>query len=161
MNPKALLMSAAVLLGSASLALAQTYSEPPQTPAGPTSPQPGTTAQQQKTGETGPAESQSTMGQSSSAQSQIMQSGTTGTRQAESQPAHTTKHRRMASRHYERARSERDPATTALNLLEENGYRNFSSFHRAGRDFEATANQNGRNVTVVVDPVTKSVRPQG
>ncbi len=162
MKPKALMLSAAVLLGSASLALAQTYTQPPQTPAGPTSPQPGTAVQQQNMNDNAPAGSKSTMSQPSSAQSQNMQSRSNEMRQAQSRAPRTSKHRVMASRRYERRTSERDPGTTALNLLEENGYRGtFSNFHRTGRDFEVTANQNGRSVNVVVDPVSKTVRPQG
>jgi hypothetical protein len=160
MKPKALLLSAAVLLGSASLALAQTYSEPPQTPAGPTSPQPGTTAQQQNMNDNAPAGSKSGMSEPSSTQSHNLRNGSAETRQAQSQAPRTSKHRTMASRRYEPRRTERDPATTALNLLEERGYRNFSNFHQTGRDFEVSANQNGRTVNVVVDPFTKTVRPQ-
>ena len=161
MKPKALMLSAAVLLGSASLALAQTYSQPPQTPAGPTSPQPGTAVQQQNMNDSAPAGSKSAMNPSSSAQSQNMQNGSAERWQAQSQAPRTSKHRTIASRRYEPRRTERDPATTALNLLEEKGYRDFSSFHRSGRDFEVSANQNGRTVNVVVDPSRKTVRPEG
>ena len=127
MKPKALMLSAAVLLASAGLAFAQTYSQPPQTPAGPTSPQPGAS----------------------------------GTKQAQSQTPRTSKHRVMASRRYQERATERDPATTALNLLEEKGYRDFSSFHRSGRDYEITANRNGKSVNVMVNPETRTVRTQG
>jgi len=160
MKPKALMLSAAVLLGSASLALAQTNSQPPQTPAGQTSSQPGTTAQQNMN-DAAPAGSKSTMSEPGSAQSQNLQSGSTETKHAQSQAPRTSKHRTMAARRYEPRRTERDPATTALNVLEDKGYRDFSSFHRTGRDFEVSANQNGRSVNVVVDPVAKTVRPRG
>ena len=158
MKPKALMLSVAVLLGSAAVAFAQTYSEPPQTPAGPTSPQPGTTARQQNMNDNAPAGSKSTMGGPRSTTTQSNQT----VKQAQSQALNTRKQRVMASsRRHEGQRVERDPATTALNLLEENGYRDFSNFRRTGRDFEVTADQNGRSVNIVVDPVAKTVRPQG
>ena len=160
MKPTALMLSAAVLLASASLAFAQTNSNPPQTPAGPTSMQPGTSAQQNMN-DNAPAGSKSTMSPSSSTQSQTTQSSSTEAKQAQSQAPRTSKHRAMASRRLEPRRTERDPATTALNLLEDKGYRDFSSFHRTGRDFQVTANQNGHSVNVVVDPVSKTIRPQG
>src|SRR5262249_51791994 len=122
MKPKALILSAAVLLGSAAVVFAQTYSEPPQTPAGPTSPQPGTTAQQQNMNDNAPAGSKSTINGA-------------GMKQAQSQPPRTSKHRAMASRRYEPRAPGHDRATTALNLLEERGYRDFSNFHQVGRDF--------------------------
>lgn len=163
MKPKALMLSAAVLLASAGLAFAQTYSEPPQTPAGPTSPRPGTTVQQQNMNDNAPAGSKSTMSNSgsSASQSSNTQPGASGTKQAQSQTPKTSKHRVMASRRYQERATERDPATTALNLLEEKGYRDFSSFHRSGRDYEITANQNGKSVNVVVNPETRTVRTRG
>lgn len=53
-----------------------------------------------------------------------------------------------------------DRATAALNLLEANGYTQFSNFQRAGSDFEATVNRNGRQMTVVVDPDSGKITPQ-
>lgn len=158
MKPKALMLSAAVLLASAGLAFAQTYSQPPQTPAGPTSPRSGTTVQQQNVNDNAPAGSKSTM---SNSQSSNTRPGASGTKQAQSQTPRTSKHRVMASRRYQERATERDPATTALNLLEEKGYRDFSSFHRSGRDYEITANRNGKSVNVMVNPETRTVRTQG
>jgi hypothetical protein len=149
MKPKALMLSAAVLLGSVAVAFAQTSSEPPQTPAGPTTAQPGTTVQQQK---------QQNMNDNAPAGSKSMMNSTGS--QAQAQPPRTSKHRTLASRRYERTAG-RSPATTALNLLEEKGYRDISSLRPDGRSFEVTANQNGKPVNVVVDPIAKTVRPQG
>ncbi len=161
MKLQALMVSAAVLLGSASFAFAQTYSQPPQTPAGPTSPQSGT-SMQQNMNDSAPAGSKSDMSQPgpSAAQSNV-QPGSTGTKQAQSQPPRTGKHRAMASRRYEPRSAQRDRATTALNLLEEKGYRDFSSFRQTGRDYAITASQNGKSVNVVVNPDTRTVRTQG
>jgi len=163
MKPKALMLSAAVLLGSAGLAFAQTNSQPPQTPAGPTSPAPGTAVGQQNMNDNAPAGSKSTIGGSGSTgtQSNNAQPGSSETKQAQSQAPNTSKHRVMASRRYERRATEPDGATTALNLLEQKGYRDFSSFHRTGRNYEINANRNGKSVTVLVNPDTKSVKTQG
>jgi hypothetical protein len=81
-------------------------------------------------------------------------------KQAQIQPPHSRKHMAMASRHLAPRTSAEGRATTALNLLENNGYRDFSTFKRVGRDFEISANENGKTVTVVVDPDTKTVRTQ-
>lgn len=163
MKPKALMLSAAVLLGSAGLALAQTYSQPPQTPAGPTSPEPGTTVQQQNMNDNAPAGSKSTMSSSgpSASRPSNTQPGTSEAKQAQSQTPKTRKHRVLVSHRYERPTTGRDRATTALNLLEERGYRDFSTLRPMGRNYEISANQNGRRVTVVVNPDAKTVRTQG
>jgi len=165
MKPKALMLSAAVLLGSAGLAFAQTNTQAPQTPAGPTSSQSGTAIGQQNMNDNAPAGSKATIGRSGSTgtQSNNAQPGSSEPKQARSQAPNTSKHRVMASRRYERRDRavEPDRATTALNLLEEKGYRDFSSFHRAGRDYEINANRNGKSVTVLVNPDTKSVKTQG
>jgi hypothetical protein len=42
--------------------------------------------------------------------------------------------------------------TTALNLLEGEGYADFSNFHAAGNAFAATVTQNGKTFQVTVDP---------
>jgi len=163
MKPKALMLSAAVLLGSAGLAFAQTNTQAPQTPAGPTSSQPGTAIGQQNMNDNAPAGSKSRMGGSGSTgtESNNAQPSSSEPKQAQSQAPNTSKHRVMASRRYERRATEPDRATTALNLLEQKGYRDFSSFHRAGRDYEINASRNGKSVTVLVNPDTKSVRTQG
>ena len=152
MKPKELMLSAAVILGSAAIAFAQTYTQPPQTPAGPTSPQPGTTEQQQQmnNGTSSGSNAMASGTGSSATQSNNAQPGSTTMNQAQNQPR-TSKHRAMASRYTHSRMGEHDRATTALNLLEEKGYRDFTSLHPMGRDFEVTANQNGRNVNVVVE----------
>lgn len=135
MKLKALMLSAAVLLGSAAVAFAQTSTEPPKTPAGPTSAQTGTTSQPQK-------------------KPQLAA-------QPKGRAEPMSKHAAMASRRGERSPASAARATTALNVLEDHGYRDFSSFRPTGRDFEITANQNGKTVTVVVNPDSKTVRTQG
>jgi hypothetical protein len=67
----------------------------------------------------------------------------------------------MAARRREEGMESHDRATTALNVLEANGYRDFSTFHPMGHDFAISANQNGKTVTVVVDPESKTVRTEG
>jgi hypothetical protein len=143
MKPKALMLSAAILLGSAALAAAQTQSATP-------APAPAQTgAQSSSIPSTG----------SSAAQSTKPHSG--ATKQAQIQAAKASKRGVMAARRHEPRTAEHDRATTALNLLEEKGYRDFSSLRPVGRDYEITANQNGKSVTVVVDPQTKTVRTRG
>jgi hypothetical protein len=164
MKPKVLMLSAAVLMGSAGLAFAQTSTQPPQTPAGPSSTAPGKAVGQQDMNDTAPAGSKSMMSGSGTTATQsdnVNQPGSSEPKQAQSQAPNTGKHRAMASRRYEHRATEPDRATTALNLLEQKGYRDFSSFHRAGRDYEISANQNGKSVTVLVNPDTKSVKTQG
>jgi hypothetical protein len=162
MKLKALMLSTAVLLASAAVAFAQTSTnhQPPISTASPTSPgtmQPSlpSTSNEVPDG-TG----------SSARQPTNMQPDTTGmnpdtTGMNEEQPSATTKHRAMASRRMEPRAGEHDRATTALNLLVVNGYRDFSTFRAVGQEFEATANQDGKTVTVMVNPDTKTVRPQG
>lgn len=135
MKLKALMLSAAVLLGSAAVAFAQTNTEPPKTPAGPTSAQTGTTSQPQK------------------------KPHLAAQPNAGAEPM--SKHAAIASRRGEISPASAARATTALNVLEDHGYRDFSSFRPTGRDFEITANQNGKTVMVVVDPDSKAVRTQG
>ena len=133
MKPKALMLSAAVLLGGTAVALAQSNSPPTITPS-------GATAQHTNESPSSPASTP---------------------KQAQMQPPRTSKHRVMAARHIAPRSTERDRATTALNLLESNGYRDFSTFRPAGRDYEITTNRNGKSMTVVVNPDTKTVRTQG
>lgn len=164
MKPKVLMLSAAVLMGSAGLAFAQTSTQPPQTPAGPSSTAPGKAVGQQNMNDTAPAGSKSTMSSSGSTATQsdsAQQPGSSEPKQAQSQAPNTSKHRAMASRRYEPRATGRDRATTALNLLEEKGYRDFSSLRPVGRNYEINANQNGKSVTVVVNPDTRTVRTQG
>ncbi|HKX08668.1 MAG TPA: hypothetical protein VJN67_10765 [Stellaceae bacterium] len=67
----------------------------------------------------------------------------------------------MAARRASRRYAEQDRATTALNVLEDKGYRDFSSLRPDGRDYEITAQKSGKSVTVVVNPDTKSVQTRG
>jgi hypothetical protein len=50
--------------------------------------------------------------------------------------------------------------TTALNILEEQGYDNVTNFHRMGSKYGATVQQNGQTKNVLVDPATRSVTPE-
>lgn len=51
--------------------------------------------------------------------------------------------------------------TQALNLLEAKGYGDFRDFTADGKDFTASVNDNGRHVTVLVDPDAGTITPQG
>jgi cytochrome c5 len=51
--------------------------------------------------------------------------------------------------------------THALNLLEANGYGDFSDFRQDGKNFDATVTRSGRQFTVVVDPDADQVSQQG
>jgi hypothetical protein len=51
-----------------------------------------------------------------------------------------------------------DPDTKALNLLEANGYTDIKSFRAVGSDYEARVDQNGKLITVTVDPGTGKVQ---
>ena len=160
MKPKSLMLSAAVLLGSAAVAFAQTQTPAPSSQPATTQPaitQPATTQPSQQPA----ADSMSGGTGSSAAQSNTAQPASTGMSQAQTRPPRTSKHRAMVARRGEERMKSQDRATTALNVLEANGYRDFSTFHPMGRNFAITANQNGKKVTVVVDPATKSVRPEG
>lgn len=57
-----------------------------------------------------------------------------------------------------------DPAearmTHALNLLEANGYGDFSNFKQDGRNFDAMVSQNGKPFTVIVNPDTNQLTRQ-
>ena len=56
--------------------------------------------------------------------------------------------------------SQGDRATTALNLLEANGYTSFSNFQPAGHDFQATVIRDGRPTVVTIDPDSGQITPQ-
>ncbi len=51
--------------------------------------------------------------------------------------------------------------THSLNLLEAQGYGDFSNFRQDGKNFAATVTRNGRQFTVVVDPDANRVTSQG
>lgn len=59
------------------------------------------------------------------------------------------------------ARSEGDRMTTALNLLEAEGYVSFSGFRPDGDLYTAMVTQNGRSFAVNVNPDSGQVTPQG
>ncbi|MGH6968447.1 MAG: PepSY domain-containing protein [Stellaceae bacterium] len=48
-------------------------------------------------------------------------------------------------------------STTALNLLEAQGYGSFTDFRRDGQDYAATVSQNGKSFPVKIDPATGQV----
>lgn len=48
-------------------------------------------------------------------------------------------------------------ATTALNLLEAQGYYGFTDFQRAGQNYTATVTQNDKTFHVTVDPRTRQI----
>ena len=161
MKAKSLLLSAAMILASAAVAFAQTKYAPTVAPSDPAS---GTT-QPMNAQPTTPAMPDGTG--SSAMQSNDTQPGSTDMKQAQTQPPRTSKHRALAARHIAPREGELVPregehnrATTALNLLVDNGYRDFSTFHSMGSDFAITANQDGKTVNVVVNPDTKTVRTQ-
>lgn len=155
MKLKALMLSTAVLLASAAVAFAQTSTnqQPPVSTVSPASPgamQPSLPS----TSNVVPDGTGASAGQPAN-----MQPDTTGMN--EEKPLGTTKHRALASRRMEPRAGEHDRSTTALNLLVVNGYRDFSTFRAVGQEFEVTANQDGKTVTVMVNPDTKTVRPEG
>jgi hypothetical protein len=51
--------------------------------------------------------------------------------------------------------------TDALNLLEAQGYGDFTNFRQDGKNFAVTVTRNGRPQTVVADPDAATVTPQG
>ncbi|MGH7000215.1 MAG: PepSY domain-containing protein [Stellaceae bacterium] len=62
-----------------------------------------------------------------------------------------------AARHHAKPMVEEADATTALNLLEAQGYYGFTNFQRAGQNYTATVTQNGKTFQVTVDPRTRQV----
>jgi hypothetical protein len=53
-----------------------------------------------------------------------------------------------------------DRATKALNLLQANGYTQFSNFRPAGNEFEATVTRNGQQSVVIIDPDSGRISSQ-
>jgi len=64
-----------------------------------------------------------------------------------------------AANHYNSNPAEGVRATRALNLLEAKGYGDFRDFKRDGQNFQATVQQQGKTMTVVVNPDAHTVRP--
>ena len=62
-----------------------------------------------------------------------------------------------AIHHHAKPMAEAADMTTALNLLEAQGYYGFTDFQRAGRNYIATVTQNGKTFQVTVDPHTRQV----
>jgi hypothetical protein len=54
-----------------------------------------------------------------------------------------------------------DRMTRALNLLEANGYGDFSNFQQSGNDFTARVTRNGKPFTLLVNPDTNQITRQG
>lgn len=156
MKPKALMLSAAVLLASTAVVFAQTNS-PTTMPSGPSS----STTSRQMNNSSPPAARPAANAPAPSAAQSNKQPSSTEMKQAQSQPPRTSKHRAMAARRMKPRYAEHDRATTALNVLEDKGYRDFSSLRPEGRNYEITAQKSGKSVTVVVNPDTKSVQTQG
>lgn len=51
--------------------------------------------------------------------------------------------------------------TAALNILEAQGYGDFTGFRPDGQDYAATVSQNGHRFTVLIDPDSGHVTRQG
>jgi len=64
----------------------------------------------------------------------------------------------VRSDHRENAQAAR--MTHALNLLEAKGYGDFTNFRADGKNFEATVTQNGKAISVVVDPDANQITQQ-
>ena len=62
-----------------------------------------------------------------------------------------------AVHHHAKAMAGEADATTALNLLEAQGYYGFTNFQRTGQNYTATVTQNGKTFQVTVDPRTRQV----
>ncbi len=162
MKPKALMLSAAVLLGGTAVAFAQANSPPTVTPSSPAM------TQHSKESPTTPATPAVKSAGSTAARSTNTKAATAETKSATTQmktarmaiPRKANRREEMAERGAQR-RDSGDPATTALNLLEEHGYHDFSTFQRAGQDYEIKTKKNGSPLTVLVNPYTKTVQTQG
>ncbi len=58
-------------------------------------------------------------------------------------------------------RAQGDRMTSALNLLEAQGYGSFSNFKQDGQNYAATVKQNGQSFGVVINPDSGQVTRQG
>lgn len=74
--------------------------------------------------------------------------------------AHPNAAAQAAARH-DKADAAEARMTHALNLLEADGYGDFTNFRQDGKNFEATVSRNSRQVTVLVDPDADQVSQQG
>ena len=74
-------------------------------------------------------------------------------------PAHPPMHKKAhaAALRHDAAGPQEARMTHALNLLEANGYGDFSNFKQDGRNFAATASRNGKEFTVIVNPDTNQL----
>lgn len=72
----------------------------------------------------------------------------------------TTAAQDAAARHDRREEAREARMTQALNLLEAKGYGDFTNFRADGKNFDATVTQNGKTVTVVVDPDASQITQQ-
>ncbi len=63
------------------------------------------------------------------------------------------------------ARSDATPTarreTKALNLIEANGYGDYTDFHAVGKNFAAQVDRHGQRLTVIANPDTGQVTQQG
>ncbi len=62
---------------------------------------------------------------------------------------------------HERSDVQGDRMTQALNLLEANGYGDFSNFQQSGKDFTATVKRAGQPFTVLVNPDPNQITRHG
>ncbi|MDE1902464.1 MAG: PepSY domain-containing protein [Alphaproteobacteria bacterium] len=62
-----------------------------------------------------------------------------------------------AIRHHAKPMADAADMTTALNLLEAQGYYGFTDFQRSGQNYTATVTQKGKTFQVTVDPRTRQV----
>jgi hypothetical protein len=67
----------------------------------------------------------------------------------------------MPIQQHERTDVQGDRMTRALNLLEANGYGDFSNFQQSGNDFTARVTRNGKPFTLLVNPDTNQITRQG
>jgi hypothetical protein len=62
---------------------------------------------------------------------------------------------------WQRGNDQSRRATHALNMLEAQGYGDFSHFRKAGDDFTANVMKDGRTMQVLVNPDTNQIQPEG